>query len=118
MTYILEFILQVLPLTDRSAIHIRPICILLMDFLPTPLAYRKQLLCVLQQCFDVLLLVVSSASAMTTMGGLSLSSMSVPELSPEVSACFRFALPLISDGWTDVLQDFGWRDPATLSTGE
>ena len=47
MTYILEFVLQVLPLMDRPAIHVRPIRILLVDFLPTTLAYRKQLLCVL-----------------------------------------------------------------------
>ena len=70
MTYILEFILQVLPLPDRSAIQVCPIRILLMDFLPTTLAYRKQLLCVLQQRFDVLLLIVSSAGATTTMGAL------------------------------------------------
>ena len=70
MTYILEFILQVLPLTDRSSIHISPICILLMYFLPTPLAYREQLLCVLQQHLDVLLLIVSGTGATTTMGAL------------------------------------------------
>ena len=70
MTYILEFVLQVLPLTDRPAIHVRPIRILLVDFLPTTLAYRKQLLCVLRQGLDVLLLIVSSAGATTTMGAL------------------------------------------------
>lgn len=70
MTYILEFVLQVLPLTDRPAIHVRPIRILLVDFLPTTLAYRKQLLCVLRQGLDVLLLIVSSTGATTTMGTL------------------------------------------------
>jgi hypothetical protein len=39
-----------------------------MDFLPTPLAYGEQLLCVLQQHLDVLLLIVSGAGATTTMG--------------------------------------------------
>ena len=70
MTYILEFILQVLPLTDRSTIRICPTCILLMDLLPTLLAYRKYLPCIFQQCLEVLFLVVSSTGMMSTMGAL------------------------------------------------
>ena len=70
MTYILEFVLQVLPLTDRSTICICPTHILLMDLLPTPLAYRKHLLCIFQQCLEVLFLVVSSTSTTSTMGTL------------------------------------------------
>lgn len=29
----------------------------------------------------------------------------MPELSPDVSSRFRFVLPLITGGWTDILRD-------------